>query len=191
MPYKQSLLILLAIGAMVLSGCSHELSRKARSFGGDAGEAEDGSWHADFSDSGLTDDQFEEFRRLKEFTKVKRLFLNGTRITDKSFKNLEERKDLELLDCGRTRITDQAISSIAGSTEMYLLRVGGTNITDACIPDILTLTNLASLSIHDTGITKNGIAQIEEGLPGCLVFDDSVFDKMNEILQKLDSSKSK
>ena len=161
---------------LIFCGCSHEFEKTAKRYGGEAHFGVDNYWLMDFSDSPLTDEQFVEMCRETDLELVRRFWFSGTKITDAAFAPLKDRKDLEAIDASATGITDESIAQLVNSVQLTELRIQKTDVSNRCIPDLLTMKRLAVLYVYETNITPNGIRQLKQGLPNCIIWDNASRD---------------
>ncbi len=116
-------------------------------------------------------------QHLKDWTRVRSLFFNGSPFTDKGLAHLEKLPELESLtligDEGPgMSITDQGLTHIGKMSHLKLLSLTGIPITDAGLKDLRNLTHLEKLLIHRSGVTKKGLQQLCRVLPDCWVSSD-------------------
>ena len=97
------------------------------------------------------------------------LLLAGTDIRDWDLASLIGLSKLERLDLTSTRITDIGVIHLAEVISLKDLTLSGTNITDESISYLLKLRHLLRLDLRNTAITENGIRRIRRGLPNCRV----------------------
>jgi len=82
---------------------------------------------------------------IDAFPKIKRLTLDGTKITDAGTTNLEKLKKLQELDLQNTRITDHCFQYLIG------------------LP-------LKELDVRGTSVTSNGIAYMKKNNPSVDIY---------------------
>ena len=118
-------------------------------------------WQTAISDDGL--------HQLAHLTKLQHLPVGGTSITDAGLVHLSNLTELRYLGLRRTAITDAGVANLQSFTQLEALNLGETKVTNACIPQLSTLRTLKKLWINDTAISTEGLRQLQEALPGCLI----------------------
>jgi len=98
--------------------------------------------------------------QLEGLSKLTRLSLYGSGITDDGMKALKTLTGLHVLQIGTTAITDAGLANISGLTQLEQLGLRGTKISDAGLAHIGNLTNLTSLNVAETHVTDAGIAHL-------------------------------
>ncbi len=99
-----------------------------------------------------------EMLRLASLSKLERLDLSHTRISDEGLLHMRparQIRDLNLLYA--EQITDLGLNAIKGWTNLKRLNVRGTRISDPTLGIIGKLTQLESLDIANTGVTEAGL----------------------------------
>jgi hypothetical protein len=102
---------------------------------------------------------------LKAIPTLRKLTLNGTKITDtglEQVKGLSSLKKLYLVD---TKITDKGLESLKDMKDLEVLSLVGTGITDAGLEQLKGLTNLKDLFLYGTKVTDAGVKTLKEALP--------------------------
>ncbi len=74
---------------------------------------------------------------IAKHTSIKRLYLDGTKITDNGLSQLAPLKNLHELSLINTPITDAGLAQLASLTTLKELRVHGTNVTAAGVKDLV------------------------------------------------------
>jgi len=85
---------------------------------------------------------------LSDLTMLKRLFLRGNKLSDKTLATLQGLTDLEVLD-------------VAGPPA----QLPSLEITDAGLKYLKGMTKLRSLWLYDTQVTEEGAAELKRTLP--------------------------
>jgi hypothetical protein len=106
---------------------------------------------------------------VSRMTDLHWLLLAGTDIRDWDLASLIGLSKLERLDLTRTRITDIGVIHLAEVISLRDLTLSGPKITDESIPYLLKLRRLKRLDLRSTAITENGIKRMRRGLPNCRV----------------------
>ncbi|HUV64070.1 MAG TPA: carboxypeptidase regulatory-like domain-containing protein, partial [Sedimentisphaerales bacterium] len=97
------------------------------------------------------------------------LLLAGSGTRDGDLASLIGLSKLERLDLTHTKITDIGVIHLAEVISLKDLTLSGTKITDESIPYLLELSRLERLDLRNTALTENGIKRIRKGLPNCRV----------------------
>ena len=113
---------------------------------------------------------------LKQLTGLRRLSLNGSKITDPSL--LEKLTQLEHLGLLGTPVSDTFLAQLKGLTRLKTLDLGGTHITDAGLLHLESFSSLEELNLNETRVTDAGLAYLRRlpslnglGLAGTRVSD--------------------
>jgi hypothetical protein len=102
---------------------------------------------------------------LKELTRLRRLHLNGTQITDGQLAHLEAADSLQELYLSATPITDAGLKHLGQLTELEHLDLSATRITDLGLVHLRTLTRLETLDLVGTAVTPGGVQTLSQALP--------------------------
>jgi hypothetical protein len=95
------------------------------------------------------------------------LLLAGTKVRDNELSVLVTLSKLERLDLSATNVTDEGVIHIAKVDSLRDLTLGGDSITDKSIPYLLKLHHLERLDLRGSGISEEGTKCLENGLPNC------------------------
>src|SRR5262249_6867779 len=100
----------------------------------------------------------ETLRMLEKLPGLKRLCLQGARITDKGLEDLSVLGELEELDLRSCKnITDKGIGHLSKMTNLRRVELYDTQIGDKGLESLCTLNNLKHLDIHSTHVTDVGL----------------------------------
>src|SRR5262245_15377690 len=89
---------------------------------------------------------------------LKRLSLQGAKITDKGLETLASLTNLEELDLRSCqKITDKGMSSVSRLTNLKAIQLYDTQIGDRGLDRLSVLKSLESLNIHSTKVTDAGL----------------------------------
>lgn len=141
-----------------------------------------------------------QLRRLLEdvrtFENLKRLHLNGTRlsgdtlqvvgrlpslefldlsntpVTDADLAHLQGLRNLENLALTRTRISDEGLRHVARLRRLESLLLDGTAVTDDGLQELRGLQHLSTLHLSNTAVTGDGLRRLAPALPKLEVYDD-------------------
>jgi hypothetical protein len=104
---------------------------------------------------------------LKNWKRLKRLNLRGTKITDTTLEHLANVTTLESLDAGFAQITDVGLDRLAPLQNLKELVIGGNKLTDTGLQSLRQFPGLTSLSLGGSQRTDSGLWTIsltESGL---------------------------
>lgn len=132
---------------------------------------------------------------LLRFSKLKRLDLRGTRVSDVSLEVIAALDQLECL-CLSQYVSDDGISHLRSHQKLKWLDLSGTRITDAGLSIVATMPALSSLGLAETSVSDGGLLMLAEqqisaiDLSGCSrVTDDGVLSLLaDHDLKSLDIS---
>ncbi|MBM3752396.1 MAG: hypothetical protein FJW38_00260 [Acidobacteria bacterium] len=102
-----------------------------------------------FDDSGLA--------KLASMTRMKRLWIGDTLVTDSSARALATMTELEDLDLHGTAITDAALAQVARLRSLKRINLMGTDVSDAGLRQLSALTNLEELNLYRTRVSNAGL----------------------------------
>jgi hypothetical protein len=120
----------------------------------------------DWSRSPIGDDDLSPMRRM---TKLERLWLNDTQITNRGLAHLEEMAELRMLSLGKTQITDGGLAHLGKMTKLELLNLVDTQISDDGLADLEGMTELEQLWLVGTQVTDEGVEKLQQALPSCYI----------------------
>src|SRR5262245_21892683 len=112
---------------------------------------------------------------LKNWKRLKRLNLRGTKITDTTLEHLANVTTLESLDAGFAQITDVGLDRLAPLANLKELVIGGNKLTDVGLQALRQLPGLTSLSLDGTQRTDSGLWSIgltESGLDAIMTLKE-------------------
>lgn len=133
-------------------------------------------------------------QHLAGLPKLYMLHLDGTRVADGGLAHLARMRGLAVLSLDQTAVTDAGLPELARITSLERLYLNGTPITDAGLVHLGKLTklkelslvqtkisdaglvhlrglkNLEMLKVHDTEVTQNGMNELHEALPKCVIW---------------------
>jgi len=104
---------------------------------------------------------------LKNWKRLKRLNLRGTKITDTALDHLAGVTTLESLDAGFAEVTDVGLDRLAPLQNLRELTIGGNKLTDTGLQSLRQFPGLTSLSLGGSQRTDSGLWTIsltESGL---------------------------
>jgi hypothetical protein len=109
--------------------------------------------------SNVTDEDLKQWKALKN---LKQLNLWDAKVSDAGIAALSELTSLESLELGETGITDAGLASIAKLTALRELDLARTKISDAGLKSLATLAKLEGLKLAETAISDAGLAALEK-----------------------------
>lgn len=110
-----------------------------------------------------------DIRVVSRMNDLRWLLLAGTKVRDHELSALLSLSKLERLDLSATSVTDEGVVYIANVDTLKDLTLGGDLITDECIPHLLKLHRLERLDLRGTGVSEEGAERLENGLPNCRI----------------------
>lgn len=100
------------------------------------------------------------------FTRVVRVNLDSTEVTDADLEHLECLTQLQWLNLFNTGVTDAGLEHLKGLTQLQRLELGGaTKVTDAGLEHLKGLTELGGLFLGGTKVTEEGEKKLQQALP--------------------------
>ena len=133
--------------------------------------------------SKTTDEGLSE--KLKGLTKLIRLNLGSTKITDAGLVHLKGLTKLKWLWLNNTKIIDAGLVHLKGLTKLELLDLRSTKVTDAGLVHLKGLTNLEKLWLNWTRVTPAGVHKLQEALPCCQILAFTKDREAQEALAEL------
>ena len=112
---------------------------------------------------GVTDDDLSYLDGLE--SKLRRVNLSRTQITDQGLARLCTMSELEQLRLSSSRITDEGITSIGRLEHLRFLHLLDLPMTDAGLDALHSLKNLESLYLDRTKVTDDGLARLVAAMP--------------------------
>jgi Leucine-rich repeat (LRR) protein len=97
---------------------------------------------------------------LAHLSKLRRLNLQGTRITDEGFGHMKSLDHIQHLVISETKVTDDSLKQIAGMTELRELYLGNSGVTDSGLGYLKKLAKLEVLDLKGTDITSKGLEKL-------------------------------
>ncbi len=102
---------------------------------------------------------------VAEMSKLKKLNLRGTRVSDVGLDHVRRLPELEVLSLGDTRVTDAGLVKLGGLSSLNRLSLLGTGISDAGLLHLQRLANLQEVMLHGTRVTDAGLVDFLFTLP--------------------------
>lgn len=97
---------------------------------------------------------------LAGMSKLKRLSLRDTLITDAALETVAKLTQIEDLDLYGTRITDAGFARLASLTGLRKLNVLGADLTDASVAVLTRMPELFELNLYRSRITNAGLSRL-------------------------------
>jgi Leucine-rich repeat (LRR) protein len=107
--------------------------------------------------AGVGDEGFEHLKKLRN---LKRLYLNGTAVTNKGLAHVKDMPQLNDLGLWKTKITDDGLMHLKLLKNLTALVLSETAITDVGLPHLRNLTSLRHLDLQGTKITNDGLVNL-------------------------------
>ncbi len=103
---------------------------------------------------------------LKTWKHLKRLDLEGTKISDSALQHLSTLSSLESLNIACVLVTDAGLESLTALTNLKELILGGNKLTDAGLQSLRQLRGLTSLDLGGAQREDSGIWLVSFAQPG-------------------------
>jgi hypothetical protein len=111
----------------------------------------------------------EEMKEIARLTKLERLFLARTAVTDAGLKCLSSVPNLRYLSLAGTKVTDAGLPNLECLKHLEMLELCDTAVSDSGIESLSALRSLKSLYVDGTKVTKAGVGRLRKDLPNCFV----------------------
>jgi len=115
---------------------------------------------------GTTRTAITDLSPLRNLTELESLNVPAT-IGDHQLRHLESLTKLRRLSLETTQITDDGVAHLRNLKQLVWLDIHKTNITDSCLHHLMGLPKLRYLQLQATRVSKTGFQQIEAALPEC------------------------
>src|SRR5688572_24851062 len=122
----------------------------------------------DLSLTRITDQGMLEIKNLRGIVELNLYFAEY--VTDEGLSVIKNWKKLKRLDIRGTKISDTALEHISGITTLESLDAGSANVTDVGIERMTSLPNLKELTIGGNKITDSGLEPLRQ-MPGLTYLD--------------------
>jgi internalin A len=118
------------------------------------------------SKTGISDEGLEA---VEGFVDLLYLDLGGLKVTDAGMKHLKPLVNLQYLMLNHTKIDDDGLANLTGMKKLERLSLNRTAITDEGLEHLKACSKLGQIDLANTMVTPEGIAALKEALPGCLI----------------------
>jgi WD40 repeat protein/Leucine-rich repeat (LRR) protein len=106
---------------------------------------------------------------IAHMSRLRRIDLDRTAITDAGVASLKDLKSLEILWLRGTKVSDAGLAHIAGLSNLTFISLDNTAITDDGLKHIEKLGNLRLLNLNSTGVTAEGVKKLQAIIPHCKI----------------------
>jgi hypothetical protein len=120
----------------------------------------------DLTDTRVRD---KDLGKLKGWSKLEELQIDGTRVTDAGLEHLKDLGRLRTLSLGLTGVTDAGLENLKGLNLLRMLSLDATHVTDTGLEHLKRLSQLEKLFLGDTRITDAGVKKLQQALPNCKI----------------------
>jgi len=103
---------------------------------------------------------------LKTWKHLKRLDLQGTKVTDSTLRHLSALSSLEALNIGCVLVTDAGLEALTSLTNLKELTLGGNKLTDAGLQPLRQLPGLTFLDLGGVQREDSGLWSVSFSQPG-------------------------
>jgi len=110
-----------------------------------------------------------DFAVLNRNPCLERLFLKGTRISNRGLRELSGLTNLRYLSLARTKITDEGLAYLKSMPRLEMLELSDTDISDEGLKHLRGLARLQWVYVDGTKVTKKGVEELQAALPHCIV----------------------
>jgi hypothetical protein len=98
---------------------------------------------------------------LKQFSKLRGLFLDGSEITDDGLKDLEAFPHLHSLSLKSSKVTDAGLGRLGGLADLDYLDLSNTQVAGAGLERLQGLSQLRHLYLDNTRVTDAGLEGLQ------------------------------
>jgi Leucine-rich repeat (LRR) protein len=106
---------------------------------------------------------------LKGLTKLERLYLVKTHVSDDGLEHLKGRAGLRTLDLSFTQVSDAGLEHLKGLTGLERLWLQQPRLTDKGRGNLTGLIGLRTLDLRFTQVTDVGTNELRNALPKCRI----------------------
>jgi hypothetical protein len=106
---------------------------------------------------------------LERLTRLKYLRFVGTQVTDAGLMHLRRLTKLEHLIIVGTHVSDTGLEHLKGLTKLKNLAFVDTAVTDAGLEHLEGFTELEFLYLSNNDVTDEGVKKLQEALPDCVI----------------------
>ena len=110
-----------------------------------------------------------EWPLLKELVGLERLYLGGSKITDKEMEDLKGLSSLRELYLDYTEITDAGLAHLRELPHLEKLGLRDWKFTDASLKHLDGLSSLKWLDLYGNETTDEGVKKLQQALPKCKI----------------------
>jgi serine/threonine protein kinase len=104
-----------------------------------------------------------------EFTNLKYLHLDDTKVSDLTMAKLSSLRHLVMLEVRRTAITDEGIRSLVRTPQLSHLALDGTGISDVGLLELRQLSDLKVVTLTRTQVSAQAIEALQQQFPHCKI----------------------
>ena len=111
---------------------------------------------------------------LASLSRLKKLQLDHTQITDKSLEHISHMPQIEVLFLNNNQLTDAGVAHLRRLTRLRELRIDSdpqrpNSVTDKSLEFLLELPDLEKLGVKHTGVSKEFLEKIKQRFPNCWI----------------------
>jgi hypothetical protein len=110
-----------------------------------------------------------ELNRLSNLRKLKKLYLNGIRVTESCLAVISNFKEISELGLRLCNISNENLSMLCKLPNLKTLDISGNPITDGGLNYLSEIKNLSKLYVENTLITEIGLQNLDNTLSNCVV----------------------
>lgn len=120
----------------------------------------------DLSETQITD---AGLAQLKGLTSLDHLYLVNTLVSDAGLEHLKGLTKLEWLSLISTRVSNAGLANLSELSNLRVLYLYETQITDAGLVHLRELTRLELLNLEHTKVSEDGVKELQAALPDCQI----------------------
>ena len=106
-----------------------------------------------------------ELAHVGRLTRLKRLSLYGSFVSDASLAHLQSLTELTFLDLSNTNVSDAGLAHLTDLTNLMHLELSSTRISDKGLVHLKKLTKLNDLNLPATQVSEAGVHELQQALP--------------------------
>ncbi len=106
-----------------------------------------------------------ELAQVGRLTRLKRLSLYGSFVSDAGLAHLRSLSELTFLDLSNTNVSDAGLAQLTDLTDLTHLELSSTRISDKGLVRLKKLTKLNYLNLRATQVSDAGVQELQQALP--------------------------
>ena len=106
-----------------------------------------------------------ELAHVGRLTRLKRLSLYGSFVSDGGLAHLQSLTELTFLDLSNTNVSDAGLAHLTDLTDLMHLELSSTRVSDKGLVHLKKLTKLNYLNLRATQVSDAGVQELQQALP--------------------------